>query len=159
MPSTEQINRAKAAFSTFCECLDDHQWHYQKDEENLKINCGAQGDDLPMDINISADVERQLIFLFSKMPFTISEDKRLDIAIAVSSINNCIIDGHFDFNIQTGEIYFRMVNTFIDSQVSKELCAFMLFCSCGTIDDYNDKLLMIDKGMLPLDKFLQDLMS
>ncbi|MBR6742530.1 MAG: hypothetical protein IKM09_03700, partial [Clostridia bacterium] len=95
--------------------------------------------------------------LISHMPFVIHEDKRLDVAIAVTALNNRLVDGCFDYDIKSGHMFFRMTNSFIDSRLDEEVFAYMLFCACKTIDDYNDKFLMLDKGMLSLEQFLSSL--
>lgn len=146
-------------FATLCQALDNNDWKYKKDEEELVIECGAQGDDLPMDINIHVDAERNVVLLLSRLPFVIQEDKRLDVAIAVSAVNNVLADGCFDYDVTNGRMYFRMTNSFIESKLSQEVFAYMLYCSCQTIDEYNDKFLMLAKGMLDMEKFLADVMS
>ena len=39
------------------------------------------------------------------MPYTIPKDRRFDIAIAISAVNNSIVDGSFDFDIKSGDIF------------------------------------------------------
>lgn len=155
----EQKQLALDTFATLCQALDNNDWKYKKDEEKLIVECGAQGDDLPMEITIHVDAERQIVLLFSKLPFAIQEDKRLDVAIAVSAVNNALADGSFDYDVTNGRMYFRMTNSFMDSVLSEEVFAYMLYCSCKTIDDYNDKFLMLAKGMLDMEKFLADVMN
>ena len=152
----DKIASAKKTFATLCSMLDNNEWKYEKDEENLCIDCGAQGEDLPMPINIRIDTERQLILLLSHIPFSVNEDKRMETAIAVSIVNNRLVDGNFDYDITEGDLYFRMTNSFIDSEISEEAFKYMLYCSCMTIDEYNDKFLMLSKGLLPLESFLKD---
>lgn len=154
MAELKNLEQAKTVFATVCQALDKHEWRYKKDEEKLSIECGAQGDDLPMEITIRVDAERRLVMLLSHMPFVIQEDKRLDVAIAVSAINNLLVDGCFDYDVTTGHMFFRMTNSFIESEPSAEVFSYMLFCACHTIDEYNDKFLMLAKDMLSMEQFL-----
>ncbi len=154
MAELKNLEQAKTVFATVCQALDKHEWRYKKDEEKLSIECGAQGDDLPMEITIRVDAERRLVMLLSHMPFVIQEDKRLDVAIAVSAINNLLVDGCFDYDVTTGHMFFRMTNSFIESETSAEVFSYMLFCACHTIDEYNDKFLMLAKDMLSMEQFL-----
>ena len=155
----EQKQLALDTCATLCKALDNNDWKYKKDEEKLTVECGAQGDDLPMEITIHVDAERQIVLLFSKLPFAIQEDKRLDVAIAVSAVNNVLADGCFDYDVTNGRMYFRMTNSFMDSVLHEEVFAYMLYCSCKTIDDYNDKFLMLAKGMIEMEKFLAEVMN
>ena len=154
MDELNNLAQARAEFEILCQTFDNHQWKYQKNEEKLAVDCGAQGDDLPMDITVTVDADRMLVMLLSKMSFVIQEDKRLDVAIAVSAINNLLVDGSFDYNITTGRIFFRMTNSFRDSEIREAVFSYMLLCSFQTIDEYNDKFLMLAKGMLSIEKFL-----
>ena len=152
----EKLERAQKVYETLCSTLDSHDWHYKKDEEALSIDCGAQGDDLPMEITIKVDAERQLLLLLSHLPFVISEDKRLEVAIAVSVVNDRLVDGSFDYCIADGHMFFRMTSSFIESEIGNELFMYMLLVSCHTIDEYNDKFLMLGKGMMSVEDFISN---
>ena len=152
----EKLQRAQKTFETLCQNLDEHEWHYEKDEEKLEIECGARGDDLPMDIRIIVDADRQLIILLSIMPFVTPETKRLDTAIATSIVNNKLVDGSFDYDVTSGHMIFRMTSSFIDIEIDGEVFTYMLMVSCRTIDEYNDKFFMLGKGILPINKFIEE---
>ena len=155
MAEVKNLELAKSTFATLCRTLEKNDWKYKKNEAELSVECGAQGEDLPMELNVKVDADRMLIMLLSHLPFKIGEDKRIDVAIAVSAINNAMVDGCFDYDVATGHMFFRMTNSFIESTISEEVISYMLFCSCQAIDEYNDKLLMVSKGMLPIEQFLK----
>jgi hypothetical protein len=48
-----------------------------------------------------------------------------------------------------------MTNSFVESLLDAEVFEYMLSCSFATIDEYNDKLLMLANGTISLDKFLE----
>lgn len=152
----EKRERAVSTFQTLCNMLDNNDWSYQKHEEDLVIVCGAQGEDLPMEIILRIDEDRQLISLLSEIPFTVNEDKRMEMAVAVSSVNNRLVDGSFDFDIASGDLYFRMTSSFVASDISEDVFKYMLYCSCMSIDEYNDKFLMLSKGMISIENFMKD---
>lgn len=154
MTEQEKIEQAKSTFQTICKTLDNTNLKYDKNEENLILEYDIQGDDLPMNFKIAVDSDRQLVLLYSHFPFVIHEDKRLDVAVAVSAVNNLLVDGCFDFDIASGHLFFRATNTFIGNKFADDVIIYMLLISRGAVDEYNDKFLMIDKGMLSIDKFL-----
>ena len=92
--------------------------------------------------------------MLSKLPFVIQEDKRIDVALAVSMVNNQLVDGSFDYDITSGKLLYRMTNSFIESKLSKEVFDYMLFVAFHTIDEYNDKFLMLAKGYISVEQFL-----
>ena len=153
MADEGKLAHAQTTFATLCQVLDDHEWHYEKDENALSIKCGAQGEDLPIHITITVDADRQFVLLLSRLPFVISEDKRRDIAVAVSFVNNELVDGSFDYDIRSGNMFFRMTKSFLESRLGKDAFTYMLFCSAQTIDEYNDKFLMLSKGYMSLEQF------
>lgn len=157
MAEQENLKLAKTTFETLCKALEHHDWHFKKDEENLTIECGAQGDDLPMEITIVVDPERMLIILMSHLPFVMSEDKRLDTAVAVSAVNFALVDGSFDYDIKSGHMIFRMSNSFRESLIGEDLFMYMILVSCHTIDEYNDKFLMLSKGIITLEQFIENI--
>ena len=155
MAEEKEIMQAKAVYDTLCNMLTENKWHYEGDEDNFVITCGAQGEDLPIKLTIRIDPERLLISIISPMPFTVPEDKRIDMALAVSIANYGLVDGSFDYSFANGNIYFRMTSSFMDSLIGKELFDYMVFVSCGTIDRFNDKFLMIIKDKMTLDELVK----
>ncbi len=159
MSEQNKLIQARATYNTLCKFLDDNGWRYAKDEEELSIECSACGEDLSMPITVRVYADRQVTVLISHLPFEIPDDKRLDAAIALCEINSRIVDGSFDYDIVDGRVYFRMTNSFSESALSTEVFNYMVLCSCATIDEYNDKLLMLVKGVVSLEQFIKDLMS
>ena len=127
MAEEKDIKQARTVYAALCAMLDERDLHYEKDEENLSITCGAQGDDLPIEM----------------------------LAVAVSQANNGLVDGCFDYDFIEGRIFFRMTSSYRDSLIGKDLFAYMLFCSFQTIDDYNDKFLMVAKNKMSFDEIVE----
>ena len=155
MSEEEKVTQAQAVYNALCEMLDDHDWRYQKLEEELSIKCGAQGEDLPMEILVEVDKERQLVSLISFMPFTIPENRRAALAVAVSQANNGMVDGSFDYNYLTGRIMFRMTSSYRESIIGQNVFDYMITCACYTIDDYNDKFLAIANNEMSVEEILE----
>ncbi len=151
-----KLQRAQRVFETMCRTLDSHEWKYEKNDEKLTIACSARGEDLPMEFIIDVDPARQVLILFSKLPVIANEDKRLDMTLAVSMVNNKLVDGNFDFDIRTGNLLFRATNSFVGNEISSELLTYMIFGACAIVDEYNDRFLMLNKGLISLESFISD---
>ncbi|MDE7087326.1 MAG: YbjN domain-containing protein [Clostridia bacterium] len=145
MADTQKIKLAQKNFKALCAMLDDNKWKYEKDEEQLMINCGAKGDDMTINIRIKLNPDLELATLYSPMPFDVPESKRSIIALAVARANYGMVDGSFDFKYTTGRILFRLTASYASSILSKEAFEYMLFVSCHTVDEYNDKFLTVCK--------------
>lgn len=141
-------------YETICAMFDNKGYHYERHDDDHVISCTVGGEDIPMDILFVVRDERQLVQLISPMPFRVPEDKRIDIALATTVINDRLVDGSFDFDMAEGRISFRLTTSYIESILGKELFEYMLMVSASTIDEYNDKFLMISKGMISFEQFL-----
>lgn len=157
MATERELSQAKSVYLKICETLDDMNWKYTTDADNLMLGFGVSGDDIPMDIVIGCDADRQLIRVLSKFSYKISEDKRVEAALAVCGINYRLADGSFDMNIGDGSVAFRLTAGFRESLIDKELIRYLINVTCSTVDEYNDKIMMISKGVLSIQDFLNQL--
>ena len=155
MADKNELMQAKVTFDTLCKMLDQRGWKYNKNEEKFSIDCSAQGDDLPIDIVMEVDAERKLVILLSQLPFIVPEDKRAEASLAVSAVNYTMVDGSFDYNFMNGKIVFRLTSSYRDSMISVSALEYMLMVSCGTVDEYNDQLLMFVKGRMSLEQIIE----
>ena len=149
------VKQAQVVYENICQTLKSMNWKFDRQDDDLMIHCGIQGDDLPMDFYIFVNSEAQVVSLISPMPFKISEDKRIDAAVAVCLANYKLVNGCFDYDIGDGEIRFRIVSSFRDSVLGEELYKYMLLVSASTIDDYNEKFFMLSKGMITIQQFIE----
>ena len=157
MAEQNKLRDAKAVYNTVCRALDKRKWNYTENAEKLTVDIGVRGDDLLIELKVNVDAEKRLVLILSHMPFIVSDDKRIDVAVAVSAVNNLLVDGCFDYDIKSGHMFFRLTNSYIDSTLGEDVFQYMLSCACSTIDEYNDKFLLFAKGMIKLDQFLSDI--
>lgn len=150
----DKMELAKQVYKTLCEAVERREWNFGKDEEKLLVHFGVSGDDIPMQFIIVVDADRQLIRLMSPMPFKMSEDKRVEGAIATCAASFAMADGSFDYDLSDGEIVFRMTASFRDSLIGDGLFQYMISCSCAMVDKYNDQFLAINKGLISIADFI-----
>lgn len=155
MAEQQRSKNADVVFKTVCETLDGRLWKYDKHPEDLVVHFTVSGDDIPMEFVVYIDSERELVRMMSQLPFSFSEEKRVEGAIATCRATYKLVDGSFDYDFKTGRVLFRMTSSFCGSLISKELIEYMIDCSCYIIDEYNDKFLMIDKGVLSIEDFFK----
>jgi len=149
--------QAARAYQTLCDALDARNWKYSKEElgGNQLVRFGVNGDDIPMDLVIVVDAERSVIRCLSFLPIKFPEDKRVEGAIAACIVSNGFADGGFDYDLSSGSISFRLVASFRETEISQELCAYMVDCTCAMVDKYNDRFMMLAKGLIDLETFLK----
>lgn len=134
---------------------DEKGYHYERHDDDLVVTCTVSGDDLPMQILFTVRDDRQIVQLMSPMPFVVPDEKRFDMALATTIVNDRLVDGSFDFDLGDGKCAFRLTASYIGSILGKELFEYMLMVSAATIDEYNDKFFMIAKNMMTLEQFLE----
>jgi hypothetical protein len=147
--------RAHKVFQTLCAVLDKRNWNYAKDDERLIINLEVHGEDLPMKFIMITDVQRQLIRILSLIPVAFKEDKRIEGAIAACVASYGLTDGSFDYDIESGHIFFKQTASFIDGEVGEGLLDYMISCACWTVDEYNDKFVALNNGIISITDFIE----
>ena len=151
------LQEAKKMYEAVCAMLDARGWHYEKVEEKLMVRFDATGQDLPMTFIIRIDAERMLVVLTSLLPGPFPQALRDVGAIATSQINYKLADGSFDYDMRDGTVYFRLTSSYRSSLISQTALEYMFECTLFTVELYNDKLFMLSKGLIDLDKFLKSL--
>ena len=149
----ERMAEGRAIFQNLVKHLHDIKLKFEEKElENsfmIKFNMG--GDDIPMRFFIYVNPDKQLITLHSPQPVTFPADK-IDLACkAICAINYRLTDGDFQIDIRDGEVLFNMSNSYAGSLISTEVFDYMLGMSINIVDEFNDKLLMLSKGLIDFD--------
>ena len=155
MADEKNVKSAYEVYQTLCTMLDDLNLKYSRDDESFAIQVGIQGEDFPVRMHIRVNPGKSLISVLSQLPFSVPEDKRIEMSVAVSMANYLLVDGSFDYNIGEGDILFRLTSSYLESLIGKELLQYMLMVSYKTIDNFNDKFFMLMKEKMTLDEFAQ----
>ena len=145
---------ALKVYDTMIQALDQRNWNYEKDVEKNLVHFNVSGEDLPIKFIMWADEDRQLIRILSPLGFKFPEDKRIEGAIAACHASYALSDGCFDYDLSEGSISFRLTNAFHESEIGVDLIQYMISCTCVLVDEYNDRFLMLAKGMIDLQTFL-----
>lgn len=156
MDMEKNMELAKQVYGTVCSALDNRELKYEKNDEKLEVILGASGEDLPMLFRFDVQANKQLLTLTSLFPFTMSEEKRVDGAIAACVVSNRLAHGNFEYDIAKGEISFRIAESFVDSLIGEGLINYMLSAAASLVEEYNDKFLALNKGLIEISAFFQD---
>ena len=150
--------RAKAAYKAVCDFLDEAKLKYQKDDAENVAFISITGDDFPVTLMFAASEEKQRIETYSKLPFEIKKEKAVDLAMAIAAINNRIAYGKFVLYIEKDQC------TYENSEYLTGLEGFgveygrtLVAPAYAVIEEYNDKLYAISKGLLTVKDFLASL--
>ncbi|MBR2175937.1 MAG: YbjN domain-containing protein [Clostridia bacterium] len=147
---------ARRVYDRMVELLPDSGIkNFTKNEEKLNVRFTVNGDDIPMDFIMRVIPNSQLISLLSFMPFDFKSDRMMEGAIAVTAINDNILNGSFCLDMSDGTTYFNVYNSYIGTELSVELLRYLIGISVNTVDDYNDRLLALNKSIISIEDFLK----
>lgn len=147
--------RAQKAYRDLYTHLDAIGLKYTRHDDDKVIALTMHGDDLPIEMLLLVKEKQEVISLLSPVRPKVPEDKRIDAAVAVNVANYGIIFGSFDYDLSDGEIRWRAVLPYADAAITEEQVKYLMFVSAHTIDNYNDKFLMLSKGMMTLEQFIE----
>ncbi len=150
----KKLMYGKEAFNSLCIALDSINFNYDKDVEKLMVRFGVNGDDIPVSIVMSMDVERQLVRLYSFFPFKVKSDKIAEVTMGTCIVNYRLADGSFDINVEDGTLLFRMTTSFRESLLGPKALEYMFSVAVTTIDEYNDKFEALNNGTMSLAEFM-----
>ena len=142
---------AKENFDKLRQALDERKWHYDTDEEDYSVSFKVNGDDLLLDFQIRVDKKRDLVVLYSRLPFKVSKERAVQMAQAVNHANTMLAEGSFDYNYKSGFLCYRLTNSFRGSVLSASVYDRMISMAGHTVDDYNEKFLLLSLGAISLE--------
>ncbi len=147
-----KFDEAKAVFGTLCQTLDQMQWKYNKEEheDRFAVFTSAVGNDLTIKLAIHIDVDRQVMYLKSPMPFAIPEEMRDTMAKAFVMANWSMLNGSFEMDYSDGFSAFKLIVPYMSSLIGTEVCRYMILLSCNMVDKFNDKLQAVCNGQMTL---------
>lgn len=154
---SEELNMALAlqTYNTMCEAIERRNWHYTKTEEKLLVHFGVNGDDIPMQLILRVDAERQVVRLMSPLPFKMSESKRIEGAIAACAASYGLVDGYFEYDLSDGMIVYKISTSYRDSVLGEGVVQYLIDCASAVVDRYNDMFLALEKNLISLEDFIK----
>ncbi len=152
----KQLKKAREVYEYLCNMCDKKELKYSRFDDELTITFDYSGEDLPMSFVLYVEQQRQYIGLLSRLPFSTPKDQMVEIALAVTAINYKMPDGQFDFDIEEGEITFRMTSSYRESLLSEEVFMYMIGWALGMVEKYNDQFFMLGKGAIDIKDFLEE---
>ena len=154
--TSEMALHAQEIYDSLIKWLDANDWKYEKSDAELSIRATLRGDDLFMEFVIAVDAKREIISYTSQLPFDVPQDMMVDMALAVAAINNHLLNGYFEYDLEDS-LFFKMSNSYAGgSPVNPELFRYLIGASSNTIDEYNDRLFMLTKGVINAESFFEE---
>jgi hypothetical protein len=152
----DKMERAEQVYQLIKSHLNSKNIRFDPHDDDKVITMTAQGDDLPMPVVIRVIGEREVLHIVSPLlAGKFPEDKRIDAAVALAAINNHLMNGSFDLDLDSGLVTYRVCQSFHDNDISEEQIHYLLAIVFITTDEYNDTLFMLAKGNMTLEQVLE----
>jgi hypothetical protein len=150
----DKFELARDIFEIVCNGLDATGYRYSKDAEKLAITINFSGEDIPMNFAMIVKPDLNVLRLLSIMPYKIVEDKRLEAALAVAHVNNRLNIGMFSLDLSDGSLIFEINQLYDETKFGEGLANSLLRIAGYFVEEYNDRFLMLSKGVLSLQDFM-----
>ncbi|MBO7292727.1 MAG: YbjN domain-containing protein [Clostridia bacterium] len=149
------MSKAREIYDFIVKTLNDRDWNFDKDDEKMIIQSGIKGEDFPIRFLLIVNDRNEVIQFVSSLPFQMPEDMRVDGAIAVAVANYGMVDGCFDYDLNDGEIRFRLTTAFRDGTIGPDLVEYIIGVSAAMVEKYNDRFFMLAKKMMTIEQFIE----
>ena len=146
--------RADSVFGCYCEYLDGKGLRYKKDADERKILLQMTGANLPVTLLLSVEEDNERTFVFAKLPFDVSREKRVDLAMAVTYINAVLATGTFCVDADGGYVSYESNELYTGLHGFTAAYAERVIVSAfSAVDMFNDQLFAVNKGLLTVKEF------
>ena len=149
------MKSAKFTYRTLLYAVEKKGWTCGKNDNNLSIDYGVNGDNLHMDFDVSIDAERQLVRLISKIPLKFDLKRIVAGAISICTANYFLSGGSFDLDISNGNIMYRITTSYRDSNISYEALIFLMDYAAWAIDKFFEALQAVANGKMNAVQFYE----
>ena len=159
MATEKQIQEAKTIYQSLTGFFAEVNYRYkvvaEEPDRIYVLEYGVRGEDIPMDFRILIEVERGIMKFISPQPVRFSPEKRAEAALAICAINDAIVDGSYSMDLKDGTVMYMQTTCYRGSLISSEVFRYMIGLSNSIVDAFNDKLLMLQNGIMDLDAFIK----
>ena len=150
----EYLTKALSVYRGLTASLDAHDWHYTAVEEQLLILSDYIGDDFPIRFFLKIDPATQNMVFRTTPIVTFPKDKVSDGAIAACVANHGLAFGLFDFDLKDGTVCYSLSTYFAGADFQTDFYFRLLSIALGTVDKYNDRFIMLSKGIIDIKQFI-----
>ena len=150
-----KMARAREIYNMLCAAIERREWEFTKEENALLVHFVVNGEDIPIQMALFVESEKELVTVLSPLPFRMSRGKRMEGAVAACVASYGMADGSFDYDMEEGGIVFRLVASYRDSTLSEGVLQYMISCSCATVDQYNHRFHALEEGKISIADFVK----
>lgn len=123
------------------------------------MNFTYTGKDFPMNFTFVVDGEKGIVRMISRQPITVEAEKMQEMVLVLNAINTIVINGKYVLDYNKGAVNFDVALPYMDAEITESQLDYLLLLSIHIVDDYNDLLIMFNKGLVDVQTVLNKVMS
>lgn len=137
-----------------CSFLKAEGVRFKYNKEKRIISYDLIGNDIPMTFDLSVLPEKDMITIKSDLPFLLQNKSTKNVVIASCIISENLINGSFNYDDTQNKIYFKFSDFYDLTPLSKYKFDYIFFTAISTVEEFNDKLLELNKNRIKLKDFI-----
>ena len=151
----DKLQKSKEIFDGFCEYLKSNDCRFNKDDENLVVFFIIKSDNIEIKFIAKAEVNRETLRIMAMLPVNFGSGKRIDGAMVTTIATSGMANGSFDYDISSGNVMFKISQSFVGSKISPAVYDYMVDCAMMTIAEYFGKFLAVSEGKMTVPQFMK----
>ena len=133
-------------FAQVIDYLDSVEFSYDLFEGESALQVIFQGDNGEWICCAYVDEEIKQLCFYSVIPFSISQQQRMNIAEFITRANYGMAAGHFELDFDDGELRYKTSTEFEENHVAKTIIHRMFYVNVFTMDYYLPLITAINNG-------------
>lgn len=151
----DKLQKSKEIFDGFCEYLKSNDCRFNKDDENLVAFFIIKSDNIEIKFIAKAEVNRETFRIMAMLPVNFGSGKRIDGAMVTTIATSGMANGSFDYDISSGNVMFKIAESYMGSKISPAVYDYMVDCAMMTIAEYYGKFLAVSEGKMTVPEFMK----
>lgn len=151
----DKLQKSKEIFDGFCEYLKSNDCRFNKDDENLVAFFIIKSDNIEIKFIAKAEVNRETLRIMAMLPVNFGSGKRIDGAMVTTIATSGMANGSFDYDISSGNVMFKIAESYMGSKISPTVYDYMVDCAMMTIAEYYGKFLAVSEGKMTVPEFMK----
>ncbi len=154
MMNKQKELEAQNILQKFVELLDENELVYETSDDELAVSLAIKDGDFFAELYFIPHVENETVMMISPLDFNVPEERMRDMAVAVSYLNNHIVNGFFDYDIEDGKLSFRTTIPYQRSKISQTVLACSMLINFVSVREYHELLKDLARNQMSLNEFL-----
>jgi len=128
------------------EFLNERNFRYENtnDENILIVPMSGENGNWKMLFHIIA--EKDMLQIRSYCPIKIKDNQKLRISELITRLNNMFLLGYFSFDFEEGEIVFKTIHLFAETDLNLNTLNILFVTNAQTLDEYLPAITAVNSG-------------